>query len=123
MQAAIPTAAGARFALLEEELSDGSMVYNVRFHCDYDLEASVTIDCEDEAKAHALIEALQAAAVSIWIQAPAQLSGLELVDAIEALQARAAVLRCRLELATDPDHVRALAAKANQLERLAERLA
>lgn len=56
-----------RFAVVNETLSDGSIVYAVRFHCDYDPDKFVEIDCVDQAHAEALAEALRGGACNVEI--------------------------------------------------------
>jgi hypothetical protein len=65
--------AGRRFAITEETLSDGSMVYGVRFFCDYDPDVTIEIDCESEDAAAELVEALEAWVLNISVHGTADM--------------------------------------------------
>lgn len=58
----------ARFALTEETLTDGSMVYGVRFSCDYDPYLVVALDCEDKEHAEEILAALEAGVCNVEVQ-------------------------------------------------------
>ena len=58
----------SRFAIVEDELTDGSLVYGVRFFCDYDPEISVQLDCEDQGAADAIFSALSTGVTSVEVK-------------------------------------------------------
>jgi hypothetical protein len=57
----------ARFALIEEKLTDGSKIFGVRFFDDDDLELEVRIGCVDQSGAEALLDVLKACASEIQV--------------------------------------------------------
>ena len=64
-------AAYGRFAVIEQTLTDGSLVYGVRFFADDDPSIRVDIDCETREHADELAQSLERNVLSLMVDVPA----------------------------------------------------